>query len=172
MKNLEAPYDARAVSNLLLKFAQSRGVSLTQVSLLKILYFAHGWYLSTYRQPLIKQYFEAWKYGPVVKVVRDAFKHFGKQPITGFATTHDLVLDEIKIVEPDLNLLDTEFVRKIFEFYFIYDAWELSAMTHESGSPWDKLWNADGEVGRFGMRIKNGDIQAHFDRLPRRIGVN
>jgi uncharacterized phage-associated protein len=41
-------------------------------------------------QPLIKNDFEAWENGPVVRVVREAFKRYGKSPITSRAEKFDL----------------------------------------------------------------------------------
>ena len=164
-----APYDARAVANLFLDFAEENKTKLTQLSILKLLYFAHGWYLSLHGRPLVRQEFEAWKFGPVVKVVRDEFKSFGNQPITSRATILDIFSG--KRINPDTNLnaADVAFVRNIFSSYYHYDAWDLSEMTHEAGSPWDRLWNNDQPVGRIGLRIKNAEIKAHFDGLHRRL---
>jgi uncharacterized phage-associated protein len=170
-----SPYDARAVANLLLDLAEARSVQLTQVSLLKLLYFAHGWYLAVHSKPLVSQDFEAWEHGPVVKVVRDAFRSFGRDPITTRATKLHLQSGEHVPVTADLDERDARFVQSIFEAYHVFDAWQLSDMTHEPGSPWDRLWNSREPVGRLALRIKNVDIQAHFthfNRLPRRFRIS
>src|SRR5713226_2625981 len=117
-----APYDARAVANLLLDVADSRNLWLTQMSLLKIIYFAHGWYLSETGNSLIKQDFEAWEYGPVVKVVRDEFKTFGRSRITERASKLDIYSGKRSIVEPDLSPDDVRFVISTFDAYHVYDA--------------------------------------------------
>jgi len=164
-----APYDARAVANLLLDLAEERGQRLTQVSLLKLIYFAHGWYLATYDRPLVTQDFEAWQYGPVVKVVRDEFKQFGKSAIAGRATKLNIRTGVRSFIAPDISDPDQNFMRSILQAYEGYDAWQLSDMTHEKGSPWDKLWNTSEPVGRLALRIRNEDIKAHFRGLPRRF---
>jgi uncharacterized phage-associated protein len=163
------PYDARAIANLLLDIAEQKKIALTQMSLLKLLYFAHGWYLTVNQQPLLKQEFEAWKYGPVVKVVRDEFNRFGKAPITERATVLDIFSGKRAPAEPDVGMADQGFVKAIFDSYHHYNAWKLSEMTHEEGSPWDQLWNSESPVGRIGLRIKNEEIKSHFDGLHRRI---
>jgi len=155
-------YDARAVANLILDLADADGRPLTQVELLKILYFAHGWYLATKNKPLVVQPIEAWKYGPVVKVVRDAFKDFGSRPITNRAERLVLETGEYQRVEPDLSDDDSNFVANIFKQYKQFGAWELSDFTHEQDSPWDRVWNPKGAQGRLGLRIRNDEIQAHF----------
>jgi len=167
-----APYDARAVANLLLELADEKNLRLTQVAIIKLLYFAHGWYLVVYRKPLILQEFEAWQHGPVVKVVRDAFKTYESAPITGRATKLDIYTNQRTVVDSNVSFDDGRFIRSIFDAYHVYDAWELSDMTHEPGSPWDRIWNSSAPIGRLALRIKNEDIQAHFDRLPGRFRLS
>lgn len=169
--NLRAPYDARAIANLLLDLAEERNLKLTQMSILKILYFAHGWYLSWNNKPLLSQEFEAWKYGPVIKVVRDEFREFKSKPITRRATRLNILTNERSIVEPNLSDEDRLFVLSIFNAYHVYDAWQLSEMTHEPESPWDRIWNSMSPIGRLALRIENVDIKAQFDGLPNQLGV-
>lgn len=157
-----APYDAREVGNFVLKLARRSGRSLTQMSLLKLIFYSHGWYLAERDKPLVKQQIEAWEYGPVIKVIRDAFREFGKNEITRFAEKLDLETGELIAVGHSLSLDDEMFIENIFKLYENKSAFELSDMTHEPGSPWDKVWNTKEAVGRFGLRIKNEDIQRYF----------
>lgn len=166
---MQAPYDARCIANFLLDLAEAESTFLTQLSLLKIIYFAHGWYLSANNQPLIRQDFEAWQRGPVVKVVRDAFKVFGSDRITARAEIRDLATGRSMVASPKIEPTDAGFLRAIFLSYRPIGAWQLSEMTHEPGSPWDKLWNSKEPIGRLGLRIRNHDIKAYFDTLPQRI---
>ena len=136
--NAGSPYDAREVANLLLDIAECRGSYLTQLSLYKILYFAHGWYLTETARPLIKQDFEAWKHGPVVKVVRDEFDHCKENPITERAKKFDIFRGTRVSISSNICDSDREFVKNIYEVYHVHDAWKLSVMTHEAESPWDR----------------------------------
>jgi uncharacterized phage-associated protein len=171
MQSPHAPYDARAISNFLLDLAEREDRPLTQLLLLKILYFAHGWYLAEMGRPLFSQPVEAWKHGPVVKVVRDAFKEFERRPIKSRAERLILETGELELVPPTLSDGDAEFVTDVYRVYVIHDAWTLSEMTHEVGSPWDKIWNATSAIGRLGLRIRNEEIRDHFLHLPRRFSV-
>src|SRR2546421_11399446 len=74
-------YDARAVANFFIDRAGRTGHSLTIMTLLKVLYFAHGWHLAQFSKPLVAQPFEAWKHGPVNRVVYEQFKGYGKKPL-------------------------------------------------------------------------------------------
>lgn len=164
-------YDARAVANFILDRADEAGIRLTQLSLLKILYFAHGWYLAERSKPLLSQPVEAWKYGPVVKVVRDAFKDFGKRPITTRADKLDLRTGEIVSVPGRLSFDDAAFVEAVFRSYCHHDGWLLSEMTHERGSPWYRVWHPEKATGSLGLRIRNDEIRLHFLELPQRFSV-
>jgi uncharacterized phage-associated protein len=168
----QAPYDSRAVANFLLDMAQQRNLRLTQLQLYKIIYFAHGWYLAYTAKPLITHDFEAWRYGPVVKVLRDEFGQYADRPIACRAQRLDIYSRTRTVVEPNLAPEDKDFVTKTFEAYHVHDAWRLSEMTHEIGSPWDLLWNSSEPIGRLGLRLKNSEIKSHFDQLARRFRLS
>lgn len=157
-----SPYDAREVSNFVLKLAKTSGQSLTQMGLLKIIFYAHGWYLASTGKPLFRQPVEAWEFGPVVKVVRDAFKDFGSKPIDRLAERLDLETGEFVLVKDCLSEEDRNFVEAVFRQYSVHTAFELSDMTHEKGSPWDLVWNSNQPIGRLGLRIKNEEIKKYF----------
>ena len=169
---LAAPYDAREVSNYVLKEGVKSEIPLTQMSLLKIIFYAHGWYLAVNDRPLFRQPVEAWEHGPVVKVVRDAFKEFGKRPITKLAERLDLATGEIVKVPAELAPNDEEFVSSIFLIYGEKGAFTLSDMTHEPDGPWDRVWNAKTAIGSLGLRIKNQDIREYFLNLKLRGGLH
>lgn len=166
------PYDARAVANVLLDMAEQRKVACTQMLLYKLIYFSHGWYLSLFDQPLIRQDFEAWQRGPVVKVVRDEFRQYKDRPIKNRAHKLDIRTGQRQLVDPAILPEDAEFISHVFSSYYHYGAWNLSEMTHEPGSPWDKLWNSPEPIGRLALRIRNPDIKSHFDRLPDRLTIS
>ena len=49
-------YDARAIANFFLDRADERGLKLVSImTLLKVLFFAHAWYLAKENKPLIAQ---------------------------------------------------------------------------------------------------------------------
>ena len=167
-----APYDARAIANFLLEAVENNGRMLTQLSLYKIVYFCHGWHLSINNGALVKQEFEAWEHGPVVKVLRDEFKMFGDNPITARALKLDIFTGIRAEVSPKLAPHDARFVHSVLDSYGQYHAWKLRDMTHEPGSPWDNLWNPNKPLGRLALRLRNDEIKAHFDSLPQRIWVS
>ena len=71
--------DARQVANWFVTRARQDGRSLSIMSLLKLTYIAHGWYLESRNEPLFPNHIEAWQYGPVVPEV---YRDFRRQGIT------------------------------------------------------------------------------------------
>lgn len=161
------PYDARGIANLALDLAHELDLSLTHMAVHKVVFFAHGWYLATYRKPLVQQNFEAWEFGPVLKSVYSAFKNFGNSPITSRIEHFDLIEGKRQIIAANVGEDDVAFVRKIVEVYGPLHAFQLSQLTHRTGGAWDRVWNApDGKIS-LGMRITNDMIIQDF--LERRL---
>ena len=155
-------YDGRAVANLLLDLADELGLSLTHMSLHKIAFFAHGWRLAQRDEPLIRQQFEAWNYGPVLRSVYDAFKPAGRARITTRARGFDPVTREPFIVWVEFPPDERAFLRAILAAYGRYSAEKLSDLTHLRGGAWHQVWNAPEGRITLGMRISNEAIRADF----------
>lgn len=137
---------------------------ITIMSLLKLIYFAHGWHLARYKEPLVKNRFEAWQHGPVLRVVYECFQGAGDKPIENRASGFDPVTARNFPIEYKLGTEEQLFLKQIFDAYTQFHAFRLSEMTHEPDSPWDQLWNvADGSTNP-GMRITDESIRDHFMR--------
>jgi len=157
-------YDAREIANFYLDHADSRGMQMTIMSLLKVIYFAHGWHLARYGKPLVKNRFEAWQHGPVVRAVYESFKEVGKSPIRERATRFDPLTATHSAVNYEFTPEEGSFLREIFDAYGHLHAFRLSDLTHEPGSPWDHLWNETSGLTHPGMRISDESIRNHFMR--------
>jgi uncharacterized phage-associated protein len=159
-------YDARAVANFFIDHAAARGHRMPLMTILKLIYFSHGWYLARQGTPLIKNDFEAWERGPVVKVVYDSFKEDFKnaKPVNRKAEKFDPVTGEYSEVIYNFDRTLQLFLTSIYQRYGHIHALELSKITHEPGSPWDEIWNAPPGKVTLGMRISNERIRAYFAR--------
>jgi uncharacterized phage-associated protein len=155
-------YEARAIANFILDYAEKRNYPITIMALLKIIFFGHGWNFARTRRPLIREPFEAWKNGPVVRIVWESFRDEAGRPITGRATRLNPVTQETSVVRYDLDAETASFLESIVETYADVHAFELSNMTHAKGSPWDRAWNAPGGKVRAGMLISNDEIEQYF----------
>jgi uncharacterized phage-associated protein len=155
-------HDARAVANFLLDYADAKRAKVKLMALLKMIFYAHGWYLSMKKEPLIAQPFEAWEYGPVVRSVWEAFKGNGKKPLKTRAHRLDVITNSYFQVREPISDDEANFLRHIFDAYGHVDAFDLSAATHIEGSPWDEVWNAPKGAVNVGMKIPNDEIQKWF----------
>src|SRR5579863_1523853 len=85
----DGPYDARAICNMMLDVAGAVEITVSNLALQKLLYFAHARHLIETKRPLVSGYFEAWQFGPVHPAAYRAFKPSGDQPITFRAERQD-----------------------------------------------------------------------------------
>lgn len=56
-------YDARSVANELLRLAKTRGITLTNMQVQKLVYIGHGYSLAILHRQLFRQPVEAWRWG-------------------------------------------------------------------------------------------------------------
>ncbi|GAB2198867.1 Panacea domain-containing protein [Sessilibacter sp. MAH4] len=158
-------YPSIAIANAFLEVGRKEGAPtpLTPMKLLKLVYFAHGWYLALRNEPLIDETVEAWRYGPVVPSIYHASKHFGNTNIVG-----DLSDEEGNIQRVDLTSMRNadlnDLVHWIWKQYSRYDGVQLSNQTHEPGTPWTETMERYGGVSRMpkGIDIEENMIKQYF----------
>lgn len=125
-------YDARQVANWFVTRAGQDGRHLSIMSLLKLVYIAHGWHLEMRNAPLIANKIEAWKHGPVIPDVYNAFRGQGID-----------VQSTVPAAGPPVAAADAHLLEQIYQGYGNISARRLSELTHEPGGPWDtatKRW--------------------------------
>ena len=120
-------YDARQISNWFIERAVSDGRALSIMSLLKLVYIAHGWNLEMKNQPLINNRIEAWQYGPVIP---DVYKSFRPQGVAVKSTDASFPSNAI-------TKEDKDFLEQIYNIYGKMSPFRLSELTHEPGGPWE-----------------------------------
>ncbi|MBN9547236.1 MAG: SocA family protein [Alphaproteobacteria bacterium] len=157
-------HDARAVSNFFIERAAQEGLALSVMTLLKVLYFAHAWHLVKTSSPLVAQPFEAWRYGPVSRVVYDQYKDYGKRPIDKLAVSFDPTQLKYVPTASDFDVSTKHFLSNIFDYYSRFAAFHLSDLTHEVGSPWHTVWTEAQQRAVPGMIIPNELILSWFQK--------
>lgn len=158
-----AGYDAKAVSNFILSEWESTTHKISNKKLNKLLFLSHGFCLLRTGEPLVRNHFEAWEHGPVIRTVYHEFKRFGYRPITGYAVAFNYVTGREEVCCCDLaSSLFVKQFRDVVSYYIRYSADELERITHEPGSPWCLTRN--GGRGGFGGRIPNSLILESFQR--------
>ena len=145
-------HDAREVANRLIAKGLGEGRTFTHLQVMKLVYFAHGWTLGFYHRPLFYQQVEAWQYGPVVRDVYDALKQHRGRPI-------DTEIPGVESIEFYSQEIDV--VEQVYDVYGKLSGVQLSAMTHQEGTPWGKTIEARGQ----GAIIPNSLIEEYFGGL-------
>jgi len=153
--------DPRRVCNLILDEA---GISrpLTNISLQKLLYFVHGFYLVGTKRPLVSGHFEAWQYGPVHPVAYDAFKKAGDVPIEFRAERQDPLTGQAFPLPP----IEQGEIRKFAKLVVLklghLSAGRLVDLSHAPSGPWHHVVDKARINVQFGLRIANDLIEERF----------
>jgi uncharacterized phage-associated protein len=161
-------YEARKICNFILAHYDAQEFDLTNLRLNKILYFIHGYSFKQRAEGLIRNHFEAWKLGPVIRPVYDTFKVYGEGKIKDLAKYIEYSSGENRIVPyQDIDQAAAEIILTTFESHARYTTNELVALCHEPGGPWDitfRAWNADQKLS---PRIPDELIRSYFlgDRI-------
>lgn len=150
------PYPATLIAYAFVKRGIEEGAPVTQMKLQKMVYFAHGLHLAVYKTPLIRDQIQAWKYGPVIPLIYQAYKFYGSAPISGT----DLIL--LGNEENELASLDAKAKKTINYTWSALkdtDVIRLTNWTHKEGSPWkDNYVEGINEIP-----IPNATIQKYFE---------
>ncbi len=164
-----AQYSAKNVANYFLK-TYGRKHDISSLKLQKLVYLAHGWHLALHDKALVAdENAEAWQYGPVFPSLYHEFSEFGRGPITRLANDYEVDPRSGKVklaVAPDIPKHDTPVRRlldRVWDVYGKMSPWQLSAMTHQPDSPWDKTRRQSG--GKNNANIDDKVIKAHYKDL-------
>jgi uncharacterized phage-associated protein len=166
-------FSSLSIANEFLRRGWKGGRQLTPIQLIKLVYIAHGWFLALTGKPLIKEKVYAWKYGPVVASVYDEFKGFGGGEVTSMAIRPDLLLAfdvalPYSIVDERSEEYDLDYVSqvldRVWDQYRRFDGLDLSAMTHQPGTPWAQVTKNGYDVGENKV-IPNEVIQRYYRKL-------
>jgi uncharacterized phage-associated protein len=132
-------HDPRAIANQLLSLSKEKGIEVSMMKLIKLVFFAHGWMLGVASRPLSSEPAEAWQYGPVFRSLYNSLPYQGAMIITEpIRDAFGVVFNE-EFDPNELNLMS-----KIIDIYGKFGAFQLSDLTHETGSPWHQTIQAQG----------------------------
>lgn len=129
------PYDSRQVANAFLELAEKSQTKVTNMQLQKLVFLAQGFSLALRDEPLTYHNIHAWQWGPVLPKLYKACKQYGNMPIQEKLSVPPEAGFEIP---PDS--IDHAIIRGVWESYGHWTGGQLSALTHEAGSPWDVTW--------------------------------
>jgi uncharacterized phage-associated protein len=112
-------------SYFLSKTDPNREIDFTNMKLQKHLYYAQGYHLALYDEPLFENPIEAWDHGPVVYDVWLKYSDQGNNPLPSIPEN----------ALPPINQTVSRFLDDIFNLFMGYSAFALRQKTHEE-TPW------------------------------------
>jgi len=98
---------------------------MTNLKLQKLLYYAQGFNLALFNQPLFQEEIKAWQYGPVVEEIYHTYKEYLRNPIPEPEDFNSEVI----------TLEDRELVDEVYSVFGKYTGTILVNFTHQE-KPW------------------------------------
>lgn len=157
-------YKSIQIANYFISKRLATGLDLTPMKLVKLCYISHGWYCGFYSKPLLNEVICAWKYGPVIQSVYNLFRVYGNgqidqiQQANFFDETGNFPMPG-KEIEP--------FLDAIWNSYGQFNGIKLSAITHQPGTPWYRVWNNEDGKGKHETVIPNDYIMEYYKQRIR-----
>lgn len=143
-------YSGLAIADYFVEKCLEQNIPVTNMSILKMIYFAHGLAYPNLKAKLVKDPFYAWNWGPVEKGTYDEFKKYGAFPIRSISGKTNKELCSIKSDDRLAAFLDSLLpLAKVSPF-------QLSEKSHEKGGPWDLTTTYE--------IIDDKTIQGYFDK--------
>lgn len=133
------------------RYKSENGACIDEMKLHKLMYFAQRESLIQDNEPLFDAVFYGWKFGPILKEIRIAYRD---------GAFYD-------VVPGDMIARISDVMNKVFEEYSAKDSWSLSRLTHGELS-WkrSRVGIADGVNGDNPMRLE--DIREDAERIRQR----
>ncbi|AFY70517.1 hypothetical protein Pse7367_2254 [Thalassoporum mexicanum PCC 7367] len=114
------------VANFFLSQAdEDAGDLISNLKLQKLVYYAQGFHLAMFGQPLFSEEIQAWVHGPVIPELYQKFKIYDSKPLP---SPEDFNLEVFK---PEV----LELLEDVQKIYGQFSAWKLKNMTYEE-LPW------------------------------------
>ncbi len=123
-------YSGLAIADYFIRKCLEQNIPITNMSVLKMIYFAHGLFYAYRNEKLIDDSFYAWPWGPVEKNTYDQFKRYVASPITAISGRTTEELDRI-----DNDHALSQFLDSLLPLARM-DPFVLSQKSHEPGGPW------------------------------------
>ncbi len=124
------------------------------LQVIKLAFISEGYMLALSNgNSLFEDPIEAWKYGPVIPSIYEAYKKYGSRSIR---QEKDLDISNI-----EGNSYLTRFLDHMFEKYSKFTGSELIALTHKEGTPWKQVYKPNIPH----IKIERERIQSYYEDL-------
>ncbi|MBI1658990.1 MAG: DUF4065 domain-containing protein [Thaumarchaeota archaeon] len=141
-----------------------------QLQLNKLCYLVNGFTLREQDEPAFYNDVEAWRHGPVVPEVYQAYRRYGREPITELDMCRTSLDDRKNVAErwaelfPILGRKVATIAYGVVREYGRYSGWDLATMTHKRRTPWKRAYRPGrnrviptDDIMRFYRKLKSDD---------------
>lgn len=120
----------------------SERFSLTTLPMMKIVYYIYSDFLTTYKKPLFKNNFVAFKYGPVDKELWKEYRYMDEKKIVPIFKNKDSISPVISklIKSGEYGHIKHIFDSLIKNEKVLGDPFFLKELTHRDGTPWSNVY--------------------------------
>jgi len=129
-------YNPVHIANNFLDRSFKAGSGVTQMKLQKMIYFLYRDYLKETGLPLFCERFEAWEYGPVLDIIYNKTKKYGKSPINKYLKYEN----KATMINEDYDPVLKRHIDDIWTSCLPFTGVGLSKITHKDGSAWCEAW--------------------------------
>lgn len=150
MKGREA-YNSVEFAKYMIMKANERSIDMNMTKTQKLLYIAYGAGLVIENERLLNEHPQAWPYGPVFPTTRNKLLRLD----FGAMKLDDATFEKFSTDERANRIIDF-----VFLGFKLWTASQLTAWSHEEGSPWDKTTHTEGF--KWGDQIPDTFIQDYF----------
>ena len=164
----ERGYDIRAIANWVLDYLSEISISVSNMSLNKLIYFIFERGLVEKRVLLTPARVEAWNHGPVFREVYHAVKENDDKPIVDRITNYSVRDREVVEAREQFSADDIDFFKSVIDDYKGFTAAQLRKISHRDDGPWDRVWKSAAPVNP-GMVIS---IELILASAPERRDLN
>lgn len=151
-------------ANVIINCALKDERALTHMQIQKLVYIAHGWSLRRSDKRLTLDDPEAWKHGPIYRLLWDRLNYAGQYPI-GRTIPKSYLLPHTGARKNELEDREYAQLESVYIDYGSITGPQLSLLTHDGNTPWRQIYrNGKGK----NEPIPDYMIKEHFGELVQR----
>lgn len=137
------------ISHYVIDYCKKKNIVLTNLKLLKLLYFINIRYMIfSNGKPIFQEEFSAWRHGPVLDSVYDYFKF-------GITSVNKEKIDKIIVFLGEDKIKS---INETLDKYASVEAWDLVNKTHIKGGPWNVVFEKNKNEDMCFAKIKHSLI--------------
>ncbi|ANH67642.1 Panacea domain-containing protein [Mitsuaria sp. 7] len=135
-------YSPSLVANAFVYRGQQAGRKFVHMEVQKLVFFIHAWTLTLLGQSVVSERPEAWEYGPLFSSLYYRLKEFEAKPVDMLPEFHPETCEFVPLIPSRQDKRFWFYVDQILDRYGKLSRYQLSALAHPPGGPWEETRNA------------------------------